>query len=89
MEHGQVCQPLDQAVQSPIQPGLEYLQGWGIHNFSGQAVPVLHHLMSRKFPTSMQSKSLLIQIKIILLCPVTIRMCKKMALPPVPKLPSL
>ncbi|PKU41813.1 hypothetical protein llap_7886 [Limosa lapponica baueri] len=28
--------PLDQVAQSPIQSGLEQLQGWGIHNFSGQ-----------------------------------------------------
>ena len=33
-------QPLDQAAQSHIQPGLEYLQGWGIHNLLGQPVPV-------------------------------------------------
>ena len=37
---GQVHQPpnliLDQAAQGPIPPDLEHLQGWGIHNFSGQ-----------------------------------------------------
>ena len=32
----QGCIPLDQAAQSHIQPGLECLQGWGIHNLSGQ-----------------------------------------------------
>ena len=26
----------DQAAQGPIQPGLEQLQGWGIHSLSGQ-----------------------------------------------------
>uniref|UniRef100_A0A8C3LQP0 Telomere length regulation protein TEL2 homolog n=1 Tax=Chrysolophus pictus TaxID=9089 RepID=A0A8C3LQP0_CHRPC len=31
----------DQAAQSHIQPGLECLQGWGIHNLLGQPVPVL------------------------------------------------
>ena len=30
---------LDQAAYSPIQPGLEQLQEWGIHNLSGQPVP--------------------------------------------------
>ena len=30
---------LDQAAQCSIQPGLEHLQGWGIHNLSGQPVP--------------------------------------------------
>jgi len=28
--------PPARAVQGPIQPGLEHLQGWGIHSFSGQ-----------------------------------------------------
>jgi len=32
-------QPLDQAAQSHIQPGLECPQGWGIHNLLGQPVP--------------------------------------------------
>uniref|UniRef100_A0A8C9G440 Uncharacterized protein n=1 Tax=Pavo cristatus TaxID=9049 RepID=A0A8C9G440_PAVCR len=36
-------QPLDQAAQSHIQPGLECLQGWGIHSLFGQPVPVCHH----------------------------------------------
>ena len=31
-------QPPDQAAQSHIQPGLECLQGWGIHNFSQQQI---------------------------------------------------
>ena len=29
-------QPPNQAAQSHIQPGLECLQGWGIHNLPGQ-----------------------------------------------------
>jgi len=36
----QGCQPADQAAQSHIQPGVECLQGWGIHNLLGQPVPV-------------------------------------------------
>jgi len=32
----QGCQPADQAAQSHIQPGLECLQGWGIHSLLGQ-----------------------------------------------------
>jgi len=35
--------PPDQAAQDPIQPVHEHLQGWGIHSFSGEPVPVLHH----------------------------------------------
>ena len=38
----QGCQPADQAAQSHIQPGPECLQGWGIHSFLGQPVPVCH-----------------------------------------------
>ncbi|KAK4827484.1 hypothetical protein QYF61_018784 [Mycteria americana] len=37
--HGQGRLPLDQVAQSPIQPGLEHFQGWGIHSFPGQPVP--------------------------------------------------
>ena len=33
-------QPAAQAAQSHIQPGLECLQGWGIHSLLGQPVPV-------------------------------------------------
>jgi len=34
--HGQGHLPPDQIAQSPIQPGLEHLQGFGIHGFSGK-----------------------------------------------------
>jgi len=34
----QGCQSPDQAPQSHIQPGLECLQGWDIHNLSGQTM---------------------------------------------------
>jgi len=37
--HGQCHHPPAQAAQGPIQPGLEHLQGWGTHNFSGQTLP--------------------------------------------------
>lgn len=35
-----------QAAQCPT----EYLQGWSIHSFSGQPVPVSHHPLNKKFP---------------------------------------
>lgn len=41
--------PLDQVDQDPIQPDLEYLEGWGNHNFSEQAFPVPHHPLSKTF----------------------------------------
>jgi len=44
-------QPLDQAAQSHIQPGLECLQEWDTHNLFLQPVPVCHHL-SEKLPSN-------------------------------------
>ena len=45
---GQGYQPLDQTVQELIKPGFELLYGWGIHNFSGQPVPVHHQSHTAK-----------------------------------------
>jgi len=42
------CPPPDQAAQGPIQPGLELLQGWGIHNFFGQPVHGSYHCTAQK-----------------------------------------
>ena len=49
-------QPPDQAAQSHIQPGLECLQGWGIHNLLGQPVPVCRQALSEKLPPNIQPK---------------------------------
>jgi len=46
----QGCQPPAQAAQSHIQPGLECLQGWGIHNLLGQPVPVCHYPVCENLP---------------------------------------
>lgn len=51
--HRQGHIPLGQAAQSPIQPGLEHLQGWGNHSFSRQSVPVPHHAQSEEFPSNL------------------------------------
>ena len=40
--HVQGHLPLDQVAQSPVIPGLEHVQGWGIHTFSGQLIPPPH-----------------------------------------------
>ena len=45
-------QPADQAAQSHIQPGIECLQGWGIHSLLGQPVPVRHHPLCEKLPSN-------------------------------------
>ena len=46
-------QPPDQAAQSHIHPGLECLQGWGIHNLLGQPVPLRHHPLCEKIPPNL------------------------------------
>ena len=74
--HRQGHQPphliLDQAAQGPIQPGLEHLQGWGIHNHSGWPVSVPYHPQSKELLPDIQPKSSLSQLKTISLCPAVI-----------------
>jgi len=41
--------PLDEAAQSPVQPGLECFQGRVLHYLSGQPVPVFHHPYHKNF----------------------------------------
>jgi len=45
---------LDQVAQSPVQPGLECFQGWGLHYLSGQPVPVFHQPHGKKFLSYVQ-----------------------------------
>lgn len=47
---GRDATELDEVAQGPTQYGLEHLQGWGVHNFSGQCVPMPHHPLSETFP---------------------------------------
>jgi len=47
----------DQVAQSPIQPGLECFQGWGIDQLSGQPVPVFHYPQCKEFLPSIYSES--------------------------------
>lgn len=42
--HGLGCHPRGQVAQGLVQPGLEHLQEWGIHGFSGQ-----HHQQVKRF----------------------------------------
>ena len=44
---------LDQVAQSPVQPGLECFQGWGLHYLSGKPVSVFHHTHCKKYPPKM------------------------------------
>jgi len=39
----------DQVAQSPVQPGLECFQGWGIDHLSGQPLPGFHHPCHKEF----------------------------------------
>ena len=72
-----VVNHLDQAAQSHTQPGLECLQGWGIHNLLEQPVPMLHHPLCEKLPTHIQPKPPLSQFKTISPCPITIHTRKQ------------
>lgn len=38
---------LAKAAKCPKQPDPEHFQGWNVHNFSGQLLPVTHHPQSR------------------------------------------
>lgn len=58
---------LDQDAQGPIQPSLEHLQGWSIHNLSGQPVPAPHRSLGKKLPHDIQLKSSLVNLKPFLL----------------------
>jgi len=58
---------LDQVAQSPIQPGLECFQGWGIDHLSGQPGPGFHHPYAKKFLPYIQFKSALFKFKTITL----------------------
>ena len=47
----------DQVAQSPVQPGLECSQGWGIDHLPGQPVPGFHHPQHKQFLPYIQSES--------------------------------
>jgi len=49
LRYVQGCQPLDQAAQSHIQPGLECFQGWDIHSLLGQPVQCITTLWVKNF----------------------------------------
>ena len=67
-----VCRVANQAAQSHIQPGLECLQGWGIHSLLGQPVPVCHHLLCEKLLPNIQPKPPLSQFNEEWFYPITI-----------------
>ena len=54
-----------QAAKGPIQPGLELLQGGGIHSFSGQSVPGPHHFLSKEFLPDIEPEFPLLAFKAI------------------------
>ena len=69
--HVQGCQPPDQAAQSHIQPGLECLQGWGIHSLLGQPVQCITTLWVKNI-VLISNLNLPSQFKTISPCPITI-----------------
>jgi len=52
-------QPAVQAAQSHIQPGLECLQGWGIHSLLGQPVQCVTTLWGKNFLLKAEVKTVL------------------------------
>ena len=74
--HRQGHQPLhlilDQAAQGSIQPGLEHLQGWGIHSLSGQLFQHLTTLIVKNFPLTSKLNLSLLQLKTTSPCPAVI-----------------
>jgi len=64
-------QPAAQAAQSHIQPGLECLQGWGIHPSLGNLFSASPPL-GEKLPPHIQPKPPLSQFETIPPCPITI-----------------
>ena len=68
-------QPADQAAQSHIQPGLECLQGWGIHSLLGQPVQCVTTLWVKNF-LLISNLNLPSRFKTIPPCPITSHPCK-------------
>lgn len=60
----------------PVKPGLECPQEWGIHSFSKQPVPLLHHLLVKSFLLTAKLSLPSASLK-LLPCPITIYPCKK------------
>jgi len=50
-------QPGDQAAQSHIQPGLECLQGWGIHSLLGQPVQCVTTFCVKRHLSKQETKA--------------------------------
>jgi len=48
---------LDQVAKSPVQPDLEYFQGWDIYSLSGKPVPLFHHPHHKKIHPFIKSES--------------------------------
>lgn len=74
---GQGC-PADETAQNPIQPGLEHLQGGGIHNFSGQLCWGLSTLRVKNFCLTSTLNLHSFQFKAILPYPALFRQCKNL-----------
>ena len=70
-------QPADQAAQSHIQPGLECLQGWGIHSLLGQPVQCVTTLWGKNF-LLLSNLNLPSHLKTIPPCPTVIHPHKQL-----------
>lgn len=66
-----------QVAQRPVQLDLDFFQGWDSHHFSGQHVPVSHHLTHEKFLLFIWLELILFQFKTISPFPITMGPDKK------------
>jgi len=79
---------LDQAAQGPIQPALEYLQGWTGHPQPlWAAVPALHHCHSKDLPPVHNLNLPSFNLKPFPLCP-AVQPSQRVDSPPVYGLPT-
>ncbi|PKU29473.1 protein diaphanous hypothetical protein [Limosa lapponica baueri] len=62
--------PLNHVPQHHIYPSFKYLQGWQLHHFPGQPVPMLDNPFSEEIFPNIQSKPPLAQLEAISSCPV-------------------
>ena len=63
--------PLNHVLKCHIYTVSKYLQGWWLHHFPGQPVPMLDHPLSEEIFPNIQPKPPLTQLEAIFSCPIT------------------
>ena len=62
---------LNHVLKCHVYMFFKHLQGWGLHHFPGQPVPMPHHSFSGEIFPNIQSKSPLVQLEAIASHPIT------------------